>query len=73
MGNYLSMAVSFVSLILLLRLNFGFTLIEDLLTTFGLVALAAFLGYLHLLKQQDTDAILANQAVIDEIVRRLKP
>ena len=71
-GVYLAAIITFFNLILLLRLNFGLSNIEAVLLFFGLSGLAVVIGHLHRNIQQDTDALLENKAVIEEIVRRVK-
>lgn len=70
-SNYLSLAVTFTNLVLLVALKFiisGVDFIFLALSLFvGLTALSGVLGYMHRKLQQDTDALLTNKAVLDEI------
>jgi len=72
-ANYLSLAVSFVNLVLLVSLKFdysGFSLLLLTLAMFiGLSSVSIVLGHVHRLYQQDTDARLTNRAVIEDIVK----
>ena len=72
-ANYLSLAVSFFNLVLLVSLKFDFTGSSFLLLAIALFvslcSVSVTIGYFHRLYQQETDARLTNKAVIEDIVK----
>ena len=76
MSSYLAPAVTAFNLIFLLSLYFNVTGIAFyflVVWILGLLVLTGVtVGHIHRLLQQDTDTLMENQAVIDEIVRRVK-
>lgn len=71
-GVYLSSLISFFNLIILLQLRYALSNFESVAIFVGLTALTIVIGHFHWRKQQETDAIMDNKAVIDEIVRQVK-
>ena len=73
---YLSSLVTFFNLVLLISVKFNVTGSDFIILTtillVGLTSLATMIGHFHRRIQQDTDALLENKAVINEIVRRIK-
>lgn len=75
-GNYLAPAVAFFNLALLISLRFGIYgnsfILLAIVVLVGLSSTAVIIGHFHRRWQQDTDALLENKAVIEEIVKRLR-
>lgn len=70
MGNYLSMVATAINTVLIIQLYIhgtGFVVPILVLSVFALAGTA--LGFMHRKIQQDTDARLANRAVIEDIVK----